>query len=203
MRRPSHSATHTSTQGSTISPVNRPKDSPDALNASRLVRFDTGSSSEPLLASRVQAYSCGRLTTPSAAVVVRTTGVQQYDGRIQGQGGGDGRGERDDESEQPLRTALRQGGGASAEVVEDACLGAEVTEDEDRREEADGRTDASKSVAGGVDRNDFERDDEDGGRHRGDGLAQPAGTQHREGECADQQHERDDLCDRPGHEGRA
>ena len=50
-----HSARHTSTHGSTISAVNRPKDSPDAPNASRFVRFDTGSSSEPLLASRVQA----------------------------------------------------------------------------------------------------------------------------------------------------
>ena len=42
-------------QGGAISALNRPNESPDALKASRFVRFDTGSSSDAELARCVQA----------------------------------------------------------------------------------------------------------------------------------------------------
>ena len=43
--------------------------------ASRLVRLETGSSSEAELAIRRQAWAPGRAETPAAAAAVRTTGV--------------------------------------------------------------------------------------------------------------------------------
>ena len=45
--------------GSAISPANRPNDSPLAEKARRLVRFDTGSSSDAEFARCVHAYMCG------------------------------------------------------------------------------------------------------------------------------------------------
>ncbi len=77
VRNASHSATQTTTHGSTMSAVNRPKEIPAALKASRLVRFDTGSSSDPLLARRVHAYRCGRPGTFMRVAVVSTTGVSR------------------------------------------------------------------------------------------------------------------------------
>lgn len=62
-------------QGSVINAAKRPNDNPDAVNASRFVRFDTGNSTEPLFASRAQAYAWGRAAKPSLAAVVSTTGV--------------------------------------------------------------------------------------------------------------------------------
>ena len=64
-----------STHGSTINAAKCPKDRPLAANASRLVRFDTGSSSEPLFARCVQAYACGRAAMRMRCTVVSTTGV--------------------------------------------------------------------------------------------------------------------------------
>ena len=49
--------------------------SPLAENASRFVRFDTGSSSDAELARCVQAYTCGRGRAATAAAVANTTGV--------------------------------------------------------------------------------------------------------------------------------
>src|ERR1700738_174321 len=61
--------------GSAIRPANRKKLTPLALNANRLVRFDTGSSSEAVLDKWVHAYTCGRARPPSRAAVAKTTGV--------------------------------------------------------------------------------------------------------------------------------
>lgn len=49
-RKTAYSTTTAASQGSAISPANRVKVSPLAANASRLVRLETGSSSEPELA---------------------------------------------------------------------------------------------------------------------------------------------------------
>src|SRR4051812_18098242 len=54
-RNPSHSSKQAISHGTSISPANRPNDRPLAAKARRLVRFETGSSREPLLASRLQA----------------------------------------------------------------------------------------------------------------------------------------------------
>ena len=62
-------------QGTAISAANRPKASPLAANASRLVRLDTGSSSDAELARCVHAYTCGLARTSSRAAVANTTGV--------------------------------------------------------------------------------------------------------------------------------
>ena len=51
----SHSSAQATSQGSAISAVNRPNERPAATNASRFVRFETGSSSDPLFASRAHA----------------------------------------------------------------------------------------------------------------------------------------------------
>jgi hypothetical protein len=48
--RTTHSTASAASQGSTMSAAKRANDSPLAWNASRFVRFDTGSSSDPLLA---------------------------------------------------------------------------------------------------------------------------------------------------------
>ena len=62
-------------QGTAISAANRPKASPLAANASRLVRLDTGSSSDAELARCVHAYTCGLARASSRAAVANTTGV--------------------------------------------------------------------------------------------------------------------------------
>ena len=65
----------TPSHGSAISPANRPNDRPLAANASRFVRFDTGSSSDPEFDRCVQAYRCGLARASSLAAVANTTGV--------------------------------------------------------------------------------------------------------------------------------
>ena len=52
-------------------------DSPAAPNASRLVRLDTGNSSEALFARCAVAYACGRAGTRNARAVASTTGVSR------------------------------------------------------------------------------------------------------------------------------
>ncbi len=65
----------TASQGSAISAANRPKASPLAANASRLVRLDTGSSSDAEFARWAHAYTCGLARTSSREEVAKTTGV--------------------------------------------------------------------------------------------------------------------------------
>ena len=55
--------------------MNRVNESPAVANASRLVRFDTGSSSDAVLARCAVAYACGRAGTRSVRAVASTTGV--------------------------------------------------------------------------------------------------------------------------------
>ena len=62
-------------QGSAIKPANRPNDSPLAEKARRLVRFDTGSSSDAEFARCVHAYMCGCDRMRNRAAVTKTTGV--------------------------------------------------------------------------------------------------------------------------------
>lgn len=61
--------------GSTISAANRVKLRPLAVKASRLVRLETGSSSEAVFDRWVQAYTCGFGRAPIRAAVANTTGV--------------------------------------------------------------------------------------------------------------------------------
>ena len=63
--------------GSAISAAKRPKASPLAAKASRLVRLDTGSSRDAELARCVHAYTCGRDRICSRAAVANTTGVSK------------------------------------------------------------------------------------------------------------------------------
>ena len=72
-----HSTAIAASQGSAISAAKRVNESPLASNASRLVRFETGSSSEALLARCVHAYTCGRGLKRSRAAVANTTGVSR------------------------------------------------------------------------------------------------------------------------------
>ena len=72
-----HSTAIAASQGSAISAAKRVNDSPLASNASRLVRFETGSSSDALLARWVHAYTCGRGLKRSRAAVANTTGVSR------------------------------------------------------------------------------------------------------------------------------
>ena len=58
-----------------MSSAKRGKDSPLAANASRLVRLETGSSSEAEFARWAVAYTCGRARRPTRAAVANTTGV--------------------------------------------------------------------------------------------------------------------------------
>src|SRR4051812_7519942 len=58
-----------------ITAVKWRNDRPAAVNASRLVRLDTGSNSDAVLARCAVAYACGRAGTRSARVVASTTGV--------------------------------------------------------------------------------------------------------------------------------
>jgi hypothetical protein len=61
--------------GRTISAAKRGKARPLAANASRLVRLDTGSSSDAEFARWVQAYTWGLGRAPSCAEVLYATGV--------------------------------------------------------------------------------------------------------------------------------
>src|SRR5580693_2606263 len=70
-----YSVPMTASQGSAISAANRPKASPVAANASRLVRLDTGSSRDAEFARWVHAYTCGLARTSSRDAVAKTTGV--------------------------------------------------------------------------------------------------------------------------------
>ena len=72
-----YSSPMTASHGSAISAANRPNARPLAANASRLVRLETGSSSEPELARCAQAYTCGLARTPSVTEVANTTGVSR------------------------------------------------------------------------------------------------------------------------------
>ena len=61
--------------GSAMSAAKRGNESPLAANASRLVRLETGSSSEAEFARCGEAYTCGRARSPTRAAVANTTGV--------------------------------------------------------------------------------------------------------------------------------
>ncbi len=74
-RNTAYSTATASSHGAAINALNRVNDSPAALNASRLVRFDTGSSSEAVFDRCAVAYRCGRGGTRSARTVASTTGV--------------------------------------------------------------------------------------------------------------------------------
>ncbi len=62
-------------QGSAIKDAKRVKLNPLTANASRLVRLDTGSSTDAVFDRWVQAYTCGLGRAPSRAAVANTTGV--------------------------------------------------------------------------------------------------------------------------------
>ena len=62
-------------QGSVITAAKCRNDSPAAVNASRLVRFDTGNSSDAVFARCAVAYACGLAGTASERAVASTTGV--------------------------------------------------------------------------------------------------------------------------------
>ena len=72
-----YSTPMTASHGTAISAAKWPNASPQAAKASRLVRLDTGSSSDAELARWVQAYTCGRARTSSRAAVANTTGVSR------------------------------------------------------------------------------------------------------------------------------
>ena len=74
-RSTTHSIASATSHGSAIKPPNRANESPLARNASRLVRFETGSSSDALLARCEHAYTCGRALVRSLAAVANTIGV--------------------------------------------------------------------------------------------------------------------------------
>ena len=75
--RTTHSIAIAASHGRSISAAKRANDRPLALKASRLVRFETGSSSDALLARWVHAYTCGRGLKRSRAAVENTTGVSR------------------------------------------------------------------------------------------------------------------------------
>src|SRR4030095_13296027 len=74
-RKTPYSTTITTSHGSVMSRANPTKPRPLVAKARRLVRLETGSSSDAELARCVHAYTCGRGRTPTRAVVANTTGV--------------------------------------------------------------------------------------------------------------------------------
>ena len=74
-RNANHSTATTPAVGSAIRPAKRVNDSELAWKASRLVRFETGSSSDAEFARCEHAYTCGRGLVRSRAAVANTTGV--------------------------------------------------------------------------------------------------------------------------------
>ena len=63
--------------GSVMTAAKCRNDRPAAANASRFVRFDTGSSSDALLARCAVAYACGLAGTANVRAVASTTGVSR------------------------------------------------------------------------------------------------------------------------------
>ena len=72
-RNTAYSVPVAASHGSAISAANRPNASPLAANASRFVKLDTGSSSDPEFARWVHAYTCGLALACSRAAVANTT----------------------------------------------------------------------------------------------------------------------------------
>ncbi len=75
-RVPTYSTISTTSRGSTINAANRANESPVASSASRLVRLETGSSSDAELARCAVACRCGRAETPTRTAAATTTGVK-------------------------------------------------------------------------------------------------------------------------------
>ena len=88
-------------QGSVITAAKCRNDSPAAVNASRLVRFDTGNSSDAVFARCAVAYACGLAGTASERCRREHHGRQQHDRRIQAQ---DRRGRRRDDEHHRQQT---------------------------------------------------------------------------------------------------
>ncbi len=70
-----YSAAIATSHGPAISRLNRVNESPAVANASRLVRLETGSSSDAVFDRCAVAYACGRTGTASVRAVASTTGV--------------------------------------------------------------------------------------------------------------------------------
>ena len=75
LRSTSHSTAIAANHGNTMVAPKRANDNPLALNASRLVRLETGRSREAEFARWVHAYTCGFDRSRSCATVAKTTGV--------------------------------------------------------------------------------------------------------------------------------
>src|SRR3984893_4733910 len=75
LRKTTYSAAMATSHGAAINAAKRVKDIPALENASRFVRFDTGSNSEAVFARCALAYVCGRLGSANVRAVASTTGV--------------------------------------------------------------------------------------------------------------------------------
>ena len=93
--------------------------SPVAPKTSRLVRLETGSSSEAELASRAQATWCGRGGRSWCSAAVADDGRQQHDGGVEAEHRGRRRCGREGGVEHPVRPAAREPAQVGAEGPEE------------------------------------------------------------------------------------
>jgi hypothetical protein len=114
--------------------------------------LDTGSSSGPLFASRAHAYGLRPRHDAEPPRGRQHHWRQQHDGRVECENGGDARGDADDEQQQARCSSAARARRNGTEVVEDAGLGAQMTEHQDGGEESHGRGDLAQRLRGAVQR---------------------------------------------------
>ena len=157
--------------------------------ASRLVRLETGSSSEAELAIRRQAWAPGGAETPAEAAAASDDRRQQHDGRVEGEHGGHQGREQEHAGEQRDGTVTAETAYAAGRGHEHAGAAADVGDDEDRDQEEHDGSEVPDLVC---ERIEAERARGQGGRQRGeaDRRLGAAARVHVGGDQQDQERQR-------------
>ena len=188
-----YSAAMAASHGSAISAAKRGKARPLAANASRLVRLDTGSSSDAEFARWVQAYTCGLGRAPSCAEVAYTTGVSSTTvaSRLSTAVIAEAEANTWTSSRRVGRLLLRAIHVAAG--AEQALVVAELGQHEHRGQEADHRPQPLRLGQGRLRGHRPGGDDQSGRRNRRDRLRPAARPYHRPREHGEQGGGRDGL----------
>ncbi len=193
-RKAAYSTAITATQGAAISPAKLTKVSPAADIANRLVRFDTGSSSEPALARWVQAYACGFGRTPILDAVANTTGVSSTTVASSDRTAVTAEASTKTKTSSRWASPLALGGHQGAGVAEQAVGVAELADHQHGGQEGHHREQVLDLGPGLVPAEGAGEQHDQGGGYGGHRLGQPAGPDHGEAEHHDQHRNRDHLA---------
>ena len=150
--------------GSAISAAKRVKLSPLTANASRLVRLETGSSSEAVFDRWVQAYTCGLAPSPQPGGGGEHHRGEQHHRGVQAQHGRDHRGQDEDCDQQPPRPPRCRAGHPRPASAEQSLVIAQLGEHQHRGQESDHRAQPLRHGARLVQRDRTSTEHHSGGR---------------------------------------